>query len=33
MGVEAAVDEDLDQLKGELQRLKQYFQDSTRARD
>ena len=33
MGVEAAVDEDLDQLKGELQRLKQYFQDSTRGRD
>lgn len=33
MGVEAAVDDDLDQLKGELQRLKQYFQDSTRARD
>lgn len=33
MGVEAAVDEDLDQLKGELQRLKQYFQDSTRARE
>ena len=32
MGVEA-VDDDLDQLKGELQRLKQYFQDSTRARD
>ena len=28
MGVEAAVDEDLDQLKGELQRLKQYFQDN-----
>ncbi len=33
LGVEAVVDEDLDQLKGELQRLKQYFQDSTRARD
>lgn len=33
MGVEAAADDDLDQLKGELQRLKQYFQDSTRARD
>lgn len=33
MGVEAAADEDLDQLKGELQRLKQYFQDSTRARE
>lgn len=33
MGVEAAADEDLDQLKGELQRLKQYFQDTTRARD
>jgi flagellar biogenesis protein FliO len=33
MGLEAAVDEDLDQLKGELQRLKQYFQDSTRGRD
>lgn len=33
MGVEAVVDEDLDHLKGELQRLKQYFQDSTRARD
>jgi flagellar biogenesis protein FliO len=33
LGVEAAVDEDLDQLKGELQRLKQYFQDSARARD
>lgn len=33
MGVEAAVDEDLDQLKGELQRLKQYFQDNTRGRD
>lgn len=33
MGVEAAADDDLDQLKGELQRLKQYFQDSTRARE
>lgn len=33
MGVDAAVDDDLDQLKGELQRLKQYFQDSTRGRD
>jgi flagellar biogenesis protein FliO len=33
LGVEAVVDEDLDQLKGELQRLKQYFQDSTRGRD
>lgn len=33
MGAEATVDEDLDQLKGELQRLKQYFQDSTRARE
>lgn len=33
MGVEAAADDDLDQLKGELQRLKQYFQDSARARD
>lgn len=30
MSAEAVVDEDLDQLKGELQRLKKYFQDSTR---
>lgn len=34
LGVEpAAVDEDLDKLKGELQRLKQYFQESSRGRD
>ncbi len=29
----AGVDEELDNLKGDLQRLKQYFQDSARARE
>lgn len=34
LGVEPApVDEDLDKLKGELQRLKQYFQESSRGRE
>lgn len=34
LGVDPApVDEDLDKLKGELQRLKQYFQESSRGRD
>lgn len=33
MGMTPGVDEELDLLKGDLQRLKQYFQDSSRARE
>lgn len=33
LGMPGGVDEELDLLKGDLQRLKQYFQDSTRAEE